>query len=222
MSPRCPVVMSGPLRNNPETPSGTWLALYQLHPHAFTRKPNGRCCLGKLAKTKYLSWVSHARKISFPFLGFFFSVGGRIAGPAVGGACSRSRRAAAVLILGLASKHSHSRLALGSGCCWCCCCSPCQRTGADIFPIWSFSDVLVVFASACFSSSSYSPFHTSSPPQSPPPPLFSLYYFLIASVFFFLPLWRIDFRSFFVICKCTCTLPSLFSLECFASPPPRV
>lgn len=58
---------------------------------------------GKLVKTKYLSWLSHTRKICFPFLGF---VAGGAEGPVMGGAGTQSQRAAAVLILGLASKHT--------------------------------------------------------------------------------------------------------------------
>lgn len=63
-----------------------------------------------------------------------------------GGAVGQSWRAAAVLIFDLACKHSHSRLARGAG----CCCLPCQHTGADIFPIGSFSAVRVIFPLACF------------------------------------------------------------------------
>lgn len=104
---------------------------------------NCRCYVGKPVKTKYLSWLCHARKISFPFLCFG---GGGIAVPVRGGAGSQSQRAAAVLILGLASPHTTAdwlRIRPAS-------------TGTDIFPIWSFSDVLVIFPLASFSYSCYS------------------------------------------------------------------
>lgn len=123
--------------------------------------------LGNLWRQNIYLDSASLEKSSFPFLGF---VGGGIAGPLWGGVGIQSQRAAVVLILGLASKHSHSRLARRSG----CCCLSCQHTGADIFPIWSLSDVLVIFPLACFSSPpSSSPF---SPPASSS---FSSCYFLV-------------------------------------------
>lgn len=127
-----------------------------------------------------------------------------------GGAVGQSWRAAAVLIFDLACKHSHSRLARGAG----CCCLPCQHTGADIFPIGSFSAVRVIFPSACFSSTS-----SAFPPLLPWPPPFSLYYFLV----FFWPKcfsprdWVSFVFTAFYSQKWTSAYFSLkFSLECFA------